>query len=320
MPLSRNILNLSFFTLILSNLTYANTNSQTSLFDMVTNKITSDLVAENKSTDTIDIKPDTITPEVKAQIENTKVPEKPKTVWFSSPFRISLYEPNYLLPFYYTFSPDNAVYEGTTPDNQQIQSAEMKFQISLLIPLVYIYNDHYRFNLSYTQLSYWQFYAPQSQYFRETDYEPAFFMETDLANNITGNIGLVHESNGKGGDLERSWNRAYLQGTYDNETILARLKIWDIIFRSSSSNLHNPDIGNYLGYGELQLGYQFENKNTLTLMARSIKHPTFELNWSFPIYGVLNGYIQYFSGYGQSLIEYNHHTNSIGAGISLNQW
>jgi len=96
-------------------------------------------------------------------------------------------------------------------------------------------------------------------------------------------------------------------------------KVWDIIFRSTSSDLHNPDIGNYLGYGQLTLGCKMYS-NTFTVLFRGIKYPTIEANWSFPLSGVLHGYIQFFSGYGQSLIEYNHHTNAIGIGISLNSW
>jgi phospholipase A1 len=42
-----------------------------------------------------------------------------------------------------------------------------------------------------------------------------------------------------------------------------------------------------------------------------------ELGMSFPIYGRLNGYIQYFNGYGESLIDYNHNVERIGLGILL---
>ena len=131
--------------------------------------------------------------------------------------------------------------------------------------------------------------------------------------------GIVHQSNGSGGKLERSWNRAYLQTTYNDNTYLLDLKIWDIIFRSTSSDLHNSDIGNYLGYYQLTLGCKIY-RNSFTVLFRSIQYPTIELNWSFPLFGVLDGYIQFFSGYGQSLIEYNNHTNAIGVGISLNSW
>lgn len=45
-----------------------------------------------------------------------------------------------------------------------------------------------------------------------------------------------------------------------------------------------------------------------------------EFDWSFPVHGKICGYLQLFSGYGNSLIEYNKYSNSIGLGVSLTDW
>jgi len=50
------------------------------------------------------------------------------------------------------------------------------------------------------------------------------------------------------------------------------------------------------------------------------RHTSAELAYSFPLTPYVYGYVQVFSGYGQSLIEYNHRTNSAGVGLAFNNW
>jgi phospholipase A1 len=59
-------------------------------------------------------------------------------------------------------------------------------------------------------------------------------------------------------------------------------------------------------------------------MARNIfdsKHRyNAELQWSFPINKRLRGLVQWYNGYGENLIDYNHKNNRLGIGILMTDW
>lgn len=239
-------------------------------------------------------------------------------------YGILLYEPTYILPFYYTTSPYQQIYQGLTPENQRVMYSEFKAQFSVQVPLIshFLSNDN-SLNLAYTQDSFWQVYA-QSQYFRETDYAPEIFFRRLQTNNFIWQLGLVHQSNGRGGEYERSWNRAYAEATYSGVNWAVSLKPWALIFQNESSDLHNPDIAHYMGYGEARFLYKIGD-TTFSLTTRNniesqFTRGTEEFSFSFPLHGHFRGYIYAFSGYGQSLIEYNHYTNAYGVGFSFNDW
>jgi phospholipase A1/A2 len=240
-------------------------------------------------------------------------------------FGITFYKPTYILPFYYTFKPYAAVYQGNTPDDQKVMKQEFKAQLSIKFPVIKGILGHYSsLNLAYTQLNYWQVYA-KSQYFRETNYQPEIFLSKQIAPNWWTNLGIEHQSNGRGGDLERSWNRTYFNLMFANDNWVVNLKPWLLIFTAQSSKLHNSDIEKYMGHSEFIFSYKIKRNTTLSLMLRNnlesgFKRGAVEIDCSFPIYHLLKGYVQAFSGYGQSLIEYNHFTNAIGVGIALSDW
>ena len=241
-----------------------------------------------------------------------------------TPSAITLFEPTYILPFYYTSNPYQQVYAGNTPENQTVQQEEFKAQMSFLFTLWHhMFHSPLDLNVSYTQLSYWQFYAT-SQYFRETDYEPAVFVSDQFSKNWLGFLGVVHQSNGRGGELERSWNRLFAMIFVSGEHWLIMVQPWILIFQKDSSDLHNPDIAHYLGYERTVIAFTFWHQE-LSFMFRNTVESGFsrgaiEVDYSVPIYAKLRFFMQFFSGYGQSLIEYNHYTNGAGMGVSLNDW
>lgn len=248
----------------------------------------------------------------------------------NNPFLISLYRPSYLLPYSYTTSPYDQVYQNSSQQIQPLRKAEVKFQFSLKVPVwQHVYNDSSTVYAAYSQESFWQAYG-SSAFFRETNYEPEIFLANHVNWHTFGdwrlsflNLGMSHQSNGRGNTLERTWNRVYGEAILSNANWLVSVKPWAVL-RDSSLNKYNRDIAKYLGYERLLVSYKIHN-HTLSLEARNTFESKFsrgavQASWSFPLTTNLRGYAQIFSGYGQSLIEYNHFTNSAGVGIALNDW
>lgn len=241
-------------------------------------------------------------------------------------FAIAFYKPNYILPFYYTGSPYNSVYQNSSFSNRRIKNAELKFQLSLKMPVwKNIRNSSSSLFFAYTQLSYWQLYNG-SPFFRESNYEPEFFLANEInwplfrdweVNFI--NAGLVHQSNGYGNALQRGWDRFYLEAITSNDNWMVSLKPWYVL----STSHNNDDITHYLGHGSIIVAYKY-NRHVFSLQAHNvienIGRASAGVTWSFPVTSYIKGYVQVFSGYGQSLVEYNHRTNSVGVGIAFNDW
>ncbi|MCL9783503.1 phospholipase A [Vibrio sp. S4M6] len=239
-----------------------------------------------------------------------------------TPGGISFYKPTYILPFYYTGSPYQAVYTGQTPDDQEVMHSEFKSQFSFRMPLWrdMFGNPNYSLNAGYTQLFYWQFYA-KSQYFRETDYEPEVFFSDHFQKNWRISYGVVHQSNGRGGEYERSWNRIYANLETSGDNWLLSIKPWKLVFKPESSDLHNPNIAHYLGHEKIRYLYRFDNNMTtsvaITNIESGMQRGSVEVDYTIPVLSNMSLMLQYFNGYGQSLIEYDHRTQSVGIGFSL---
>jgi phospholipase A1 len=263
------------------------------------------------------------TPTIKGPVE-ARVKKEEKILPDS--FAIAFYKPTYAIPYYYTGSPYNSVYQGNTPNNEKLNRGEVKYQLSLKVPVWQkMFGSCSSLYFAYTQLSYWQAYNNRA-FFRENDYEPEFFVASQINYPLSTawkvnflNVGATHQSNGYGNSLQRGWNRLYLEAILSNDNWMISIKPWYII----SYNSKNEDIGSYLGNGRVLVAYKYY-RQTFALQASNFiensKRTSAELTWSFPLIPYVKGYVQVFSGYGQSLIEYNHRTNSGGIGVAFSDW
>ncbi len=224
---------------------------------------------------------------------------------------------NYILPFNVSHN----------KEPKQSKKVEAKFQISIKKRL---YSNLFVKDLdlyfAYTQRSFWQLYDNKnSRPFRESNYEPALYLSYLTKEYLLFfhriDVGYVHQSNGGNLLNSRSWDRLFIKGTYSKDNFVMGLKAWYRIPEKIEKD-DNPDITNYLGFGELSLGYLY-SKHLLTLSIRNnLKYSNkgaILVDYSYPIYKNFYLYLQYFNGYGESLSDYNNSINRFGIGVLLNR-
>lgn len=87
---------------------------------------------------------------------------------------------------------------------------------------------------------------------------------------------------------------------------------------------NNPDITNYMGVGDIVATYAIGGHFFSLVLRSNLNfwnfHGAAQVDWSFPLYRQLKGYVQAFTGYGESLIDYNHYQTTVGAGFLLFNW
>jgi phospholipase A1 len=248
-----------------------------------------------------------------------------------NPFAITPHKTNYILVASYNNTPNAEPFLTEFPNAEEdIDHTEIKFQLSLKFP---IFKDTFikgsDFYVAYTNRSFWQAYNDLSAPFRDINHEPeawlAFENDWQLLgfDNRQNDFGFVHQSNGRGGTLSRSWNRIYANFLFEKGNGFINLKPWYRIPEDEKSD-NNPDIHEYLGYGELTGAYKWGG-HTFSLLLRNNLQTTenrgaAQIDWSFPFREKLRWYFQYFTGYGESLIDYNASSDSIGVGIQLTDW
>lgn len=241
------------------------------------------------------------------------------------------HRPNYFLPIKYSNSPNNTPFQDTfTQPDLGLDPVEAELQLSFKIKGMEGVFGHDNVDLwfGYTITSFWQAYNDTiSSPFRETNYEPEAMLVYRTNYEIAGfrgrfiNLGMVHQSNGRSEGLSRSWNRVYAQFGFERDNLALLIRPWYRIPERDEDD--NPDIEDYMGHGDLLAVYR-KGRNAYSLLLRNnFQSPdnrgAVKLNWSFPLYGRLKGYVQYFNGYGESLVDYNHSQQSIGFGVSLTE-
>jgi phospholipase A1 len=190
--------------------------------------------------------------------------------------------------------------------------------------------------VAYTQQSYWQFFSPGiSRPFRNTDHAPEIVYIYPASAQLPlgwrlryGGIGLIHQSNGQSDPLSRSWNRVQLlAGMELDDRWFLTARLWKRLNESRAED-NNPGISSYVGRGEMTLGWNADKDNLLTLTTRysmdAHGRGSVRLEWLKSLGSGIVGdrtnlrlSTQLFTGYGDSLIDYNYKRTVFSVGLSL---
>ena len=274
-------------------------------------------------------------------------------------FGLTPYKANYLLPLSYAkdkprhVSPlihPNNIPSALEPYTHYNENLEVEFQLSLKKQISY---DLFGFNeyifAAYTQKVWWQLYDDSGP-FRETNYQPEIFVTIPTSQSLDDSIGLkavklgfIHESNGQEGYYSRSWNRLYATGVWQWSNLFLSTRAWYRIKEDRKSDAYyngdlgndleaiiaesdgddNPDILDYMGYGDIKIDYLY-GKSQFGLLYRNnldFDHNkgAVEFNYSYPLFNSPNTfwYIKLFNGYGESLVDYNRNVTKASFGFSF---
>jgi phospholipase A1 len=139
-----------------------------------------------------------------------------------------------------------------------------------------------------------------------------------------GSLSLNHQSNGRSLPLSRSWNRVIGSLALRRGDWVMEVRPW-LRLPEQAQDDDNPDIDDHIGRGELVIG-RYWGEHAMTLQLRhSLRggqrsRGSAQWDWVFPLTGALHGYLQVFSGSGESLVDYNQKQTKLGLGVTIAGW
>lgn len=219
---------------------------------------------------------------------------------------------------------DNYFINGI-PMNKEVTkyTANVKFQISIqqrLTKAILPFNTF--LTLTYTQKSFWNIFENSSP-FTDNNYNPGLAIIKPFVydNQLRGmnSFAFEHESNGKDSIDSRSWNFFVLSGSYFFNTCFSiQAKVW-----AGWVGEENADLLNYRGYGLIAFNYRCLNNrfwiSAIINPRKKLGDFNTQLEFNFKPVSKANQYlfVQWYNGYGESLLEYNCYTSMIRVGICI---
>lgn len=214
--------------------------------------------------------------------------------------------------------------------------ATARFQLSFKYrPFSPVDPEHPRFindwYLGYTQRALWDLHS-SSIPFVDVTYNPSLFwarealwQSRDHRRWLGLNTGAEHQSNGKGGQDSRSLNDLYVQPEFNTRIGNDSTLSFKPRFKYYVATDHNMGYPDTMGYVDWKLAWTQDYGLGLSTLYRRGTHGrnTTQIEASWPLQRTflhMNGYLylQYFQGYGETLLGYNEKSGpKLRLGIAL---
>lgn len=188
--------------------------------------------------------------------------------------------------------------------------------------------------IGYTQSGLWDLEG-ESRPFTDTNYKPEVAWSTEQLSWLkipgvaqTGaQVGLQHESNGRDGDDSRTINVVYVRPVlHFGDARGFEAQIAPKIYAYVGDLEDNPDIADYRGYCDLRVSAGWAGGFQAAAIGRlgsGGDHGSIQVDLTYPLRAFGDGnfdlflQLQWFSGYGESLITYDEYTDALRFGIGF---
>lgn len=228
------------------------------------------------------------------------------------------------MPYFNLFK-DNYFVGGIPIGNKPTSTnSDVKFQLSIAQRLTKskLPFDTYLF-IQYTQKAFWNVFQ-ESLPMRDLNFNPGIGLGHLIIhhNKYIGKAYLMieHESNGKDSTASRSWNKLTLA------TAVTLNKNWEVQFSTwipVVDGKYNKDLLKYKGIFQIAGNYRTNNRrlNAGLILTKRKTWTSFntQLEVSYKFNKRENQYIflQYYNGYGESLLEYNRFKSILRIGFVI---
>ena len=226
---------------------------------------------------------------------------------------------------YFTLFKDNYFIGGTTIGHKPTAAnSDVKFQLSIAQRLTKskLPFDTYLF-IQYTQKAFWNVFQ-KSLPMRDLNFNPGIGLGHLIIHHNKfigkGYLMLEHESNGKDSTASRSWNKVtFATAIVLNKNWEAQFKTWIPIVDGK----YNKDLLKYNGIFQMAANFRTDNKRFNCGVILTKRKTWFSFNTQVELSYKFNNnenqyfFLQYYNGYGENLLEYNHFKSMLRIGFVI---